>query len=34
LREGFESRALEVSGLQLIRYLEGKWEPLASWRFR
>ena len=34
LRERFEPRALDVSGLQLIRYLEGKWEPLASWRFR
>jgi hypothetical protein len=34
LREEFEPRALDVSGLQLIRYVQGEWEKLASWRFR
>jgi 2'-5' RNA ligase len=34
LREGFEARPLQVSGLQLVRYVDGEWEPVARWRFR
>ncbi len=34
MRTGFEPRAIEIAGLQLIRYVEGEWEPLASYRFR
>ena len=34
LRAGLEPRALQVSGLELIRYVEGAWQPLASCRFR
>lgn len=34
MREAFEPRALSVTGLQLISYDAGNWEPLANWRFR
>ena len=34
LREGFEPRQLEVTGLQLVRYVDGAWEPISRWRFR
>ena len=34
LRSVFEPRTLAIAGLQLIRYVEGEWEPLASYRFR
>ncbi len=34
LREGFEPQPLVICGIELIRYVEGEWEPLASWRFR
>lgn len=27
-------KPLAIRGLQLIRYREGEWEPLQSWRFR
>lgn len=33
-REELEPRALGITGLQLIRYLDKEWEPLASYRFR
>lgn len=34
MREGFEPRPLRISGLRLVRYVEGGWEPLAAYRFR
>ena len=34
LRETFEPRPLAISGLQLVRYVEGEWEPLGRWTFR
>jgi hypothetical protein len=34
MRTAFEPRPVGISGLQLVRYREGEWEPLASWRFR
>lgn len=34
LRARFEPRPLQVTGLRLVRYVEGEWEPLAGWRFR
>ncbi|MGI8706252.1 MAG: 2'-5' RNA ligase family protein [Sphingomicrobium sp.] len=34
MRTQFEPRALGIAGLQLIRYLGGECEPLASYRFR
>ena len=34
LRSAFEPRPLRITGLQLIRYVKGEWEPLASFRFR
>lgn len=34
LRESFEQRPLEISGLQLVRYVDGDWEPISRWRFR
>lgn len=34
LSESFEPRPLGISGLQLVRYVDGKWEPLGRWRFR
>ena len=34
MRETFERRPLGITGLQLIRYVEGDWQPLASYRFR
>jgi hypothetical protein len=34
LREGFEPRPLEISGLRLVRYKDGAWEPLSRSRFR
>lgn len=34
IRESFEPRPLKIAGLALVRYVEGPWEPLASWRFR
>ena len=34
LREGFEPRPLVISGLQMVRCVDGGWEPIARWRFR
>lgn len=34
LRTNFEPRPLGIAGLQLVRYLDGTWKPLASYRFR
>ena len=34
MREAFEPRPLRIAGLQLVRYVEGQWEPLASYGFR
>lgn len=34
LRANFEPRPLEIGGLQLVRYVDGGWEPIARWRFR
>lgn len=34
MRAGFEPRPLAIAGLTLVRYSEGEWEPLGSWRFR
>lgn len=34
VRTGLEPRPLRISGLSLIGYLAGVWEPLASYRFR
>ena len=33
-RDHFEPRPLKIAGLQLIRYVNGEWEPLAGYRFR
>lgn len=34
LRSTFEPRPLALTGLQLVRYAGGSWEPLSSYRFR
>ena len=34
LHEGLQPRPLEITGLQLVRYVDGEWEPLARWTFR
>ena len=34
MRSGFQPRPIGISGLRLIRYREGEWEPLAAWPFR
>jgi hypothetical protein len=34
MRASFEPRPLKLTGLGLVRYVEGEWEPLASYRFR
>ena len=34
LRAGLEPRPIEVTGLQLIRYNEETWQPLARFAFR
>ncbi|HEU4810444.1 MAG TPA: hypothetical protein VFS69_07315 [Sphingomicrobium sp.] len=34
MRASFEPRPVEISGLELIRYREGEWEPLARFGFR
>lgn len=34
LESNFRPRPLAIAGLQLIRYVEGDWEKLASYRFR
>ena len=32
--ESFEPRPLTIVGLELVRYVEGRWEPVAKFRFR
>jgi 2'-5' RNA ligase len=34
MRAGFEPRPLKISGLELVRYAEGAWEPVARYTFR
>jgi hypothetical protein len=34
LQRDFRPRPLQIPGLQLIRYSEGEWERLESYRFR
>jgi hypothetical protein len=34
MRTGFEPRPLEISGLELVRYVEGAWAPVARYGFR
>ncbi|HET9458852.1 MAG TPA: 2'-5' RNA ligase family protein [Sphingomicrobium sp.] len=34
MRAEFEPRPLKIRGLQLVRYADGGWAPLAAWRFR
>jgi hypothetical protein len=34
MRESFAPRPLKITGLELLRYLEGEWESLATCRFR
>jgi 2'-5' RNA ligase len=34
IRAQFEPRPLKIAGLRLVRYVEGKWQPLAGYRFR
>lgn len=34
LERSFRPRPIRISGLQLLRYVEGIWEPLGRWRFR
>lgn len=34
IRSGFESRPVAISGLQLVRYVQGSWEPVARYAFR
>lgn len=34
IRAGFESRPVAISGLQLVRYVQGSWEPVARYAFR
>lgn len=34
MRASFEPRPLEISGLQLVRYLGAEWAPVGAWRFR
>lgn len=34
LRESFEPRPLKITGLELIRYVGGDWQAVATYRFR
>jgi len=34
LRQAFEPQPIDIKGLQLVRYVEGAWEPLVGYRFR
>jgi hypothetical protein len=34
MRESFVPRPLKIRGFELLRYIEGEWEPLASYHFR
>ena len=34
MRANFEPRPVQIRGLQLVRYVEGEWEPVARFSFR
>ncbi len=34
MRASFEPRPIAITGLELVRYVEGGWEPLARYAFR
>lgn len=34
MRASFEARPIEINGLQLVRYVDGTWEPVARYAFR
>lgn len=34
MRAKFEPRPVQIRGLQLVRYVEGEWEPVARFSFR
>jgi len=34
MRANFEPRPIEITGLQLVRYVDGEWEPVARFAFR
>jgi hypothetical protein len=34
MRDHFEPRPLAIRGLELVRYLDGEWQPLGDWPFR
>ncbi|CAN5190935.1 2'-5' RNA ligase family protein [soil metagenome] len=34
LQSNFEPQTIRIAGLQLVRYLDGQWKPLASYAFR
>lgn len=34
LRADLEPRPLRISGLELVRYVDGGWQPLGRWPFR
>jgi 2'-5' RNA ligase len=34
MRADFEPRPIEITGLQIIRYVGGEWEPVARYGFR
>ena len=34
MRAGFEPRPVEIMGLELVRYAQGAWEPVARYGFR
>jgi hypothetical protein len=34
MRAGFEPQPIDITGLQLVRYVEGEWEPVGHFAFR
>ena len=34
MRAAFQPRSIGITGLELVRYREGAWEPLGTWKFR
>jgi hypothetical protein len=34
MRASFEPRPIEISGLELVRYVRGAWMPIAQYTFR
>ncbi len=34
LRDQLDPRSLAIRGLELVRYVEGDWNPLGEWSFR